>query len=157
MILTLAYGNSLRRDDGAGFFLADVLGRLLTGAGARVERIDSHQLEPEFALDIAAENVSAVVFLDTRVAGGSSEGFKLRVERIYPVDTVSPGVGHNLDAALLLAYAKSLFKREPPAWLVTVPGVDFGHGEGFSGAVRKLLEGAEESLREFAASLVPYG
>ena len=65
MVLILAYGNSLRRDDGAGFVLADVVDRMLSEAGFEVERIDSHQLEPELAMDISGEKISAVLFMDT--------------------------------------------------------------------------------------------
>ena len=66
MVLILAYGNSLRRDDGAGFVLGDVVERMLSEAGFEVKRIDSHQLEPELALDISGEKISAVLFIDTR-------------------------------------------------------------------------------------------
>ena len=43
MVLILAYGNSLRRDDGAGFVLGDVVERMLSEEGFEVDRIDSHQ------------------------------------------------------------------------------------------------------------------
>lgn len=153
MILILAYGNSLRRDDGAGFVLADVLEDLLSGTGAEARRIDSHQLVPELALDIAAEDVSAVVFADARAVLSASDGLEVGVSEVLPAEAASPSAGHNLDASVLMAYAKHLFNREVRAWLITVPGVDFDHGEGLSKTTRKSLARAPERLRELVELL----
>lgn len=46
--------------------MADVVERMLSESGFEVERIESHQLEPELALDIASEKVKSVLFIDTR-------------------------------------------------------------------------------------------
>lgn len=149
MILILAYGNSLRRDDGAGFALAKTLEDLLAGAGVSAERLESHQLTPELALDISKEDVSAVVFVDTRAVSNRTADLSLHAERVLPADIASPSVGHSLDPSVLLAYTKYLFKKNPPAWLLTIPGIDFEHGEGFSEAVEKLLDEAPGRLRKF--------
>ncbi len=146
MILILAYGNSLRRDDGAGFLLADLLETLLSEDGIQTRRIDSHQLAPELALDIAEPGVSAVLFIDTRSVADPSDDLRLHVAKTAPAEMASPSVGHNFDASVLLAYTKFLFKKEPPAWLITVPGKDFEHGEGFSETVRQAVENAGAEL-----------
>jgi hydrogenase maturation protease len=145
VILVIAYGNSLRRDDGAGFVLAEQLDRAWTAQGKQVRRIEEHQLAPELSLDVAAEDVSAVFFVDTRaVAPGLPEASnpEVQVDRIYAADASSPSVGHNLDARAVLTYTKHLFKKEPPAWLVTIPGFDFGHGEGLSEPAQKAIAAA---------------
>ncbi|MCE5336948.1 MAG: hydrogenase maturation protease [Desulfobacteraceae bacterium] len=157
MILILAYGNSLRRDDGAGFVLADLIERLLADAGAEVERIDSHQLTPELSLDIAGQDVASVLFIDTRAVPGPSDDLRVHVERISAPGTGASGVGHNLDASIVLAYARGLFGKEPPAWLITVPGFDFEHGEGLSERTLERIDGARESLRDFAESIARSG
>ncbi|MEN6437810.1 MAG: hydrogenase [Syntrophobacter sp.] len=155
MILLIAYGNSLRRDDGAGFVLAGLLERLLLGAGSDVQRIDCHQLTPELSIDVAAEDVSAVVFLDTRVAGPSDD-FRLHIEKVTPPETASSAVGHHMDAAVILAYAGALTgKPLPAAWLVTIPGIDFNHGEGFSETTDAVLRSAPEELTEFIRVVFP--
>ncbi|MGA2402645.1 MAG: hydrogenase maturation protease [Syntrophobacteraceae bacterium] len=150
MVLIIAYGNSLRRDDGAGFVLGDVVERMLSEAGLEVERIDSHQLEPEFALDISGEKVSAVLFIDARAVPGAPDADDLRIHvgRVVSAQNASPGIGHHLNAATLLSYAGCLFKKEPPAWLITVPGTDFDHGEGLSETALQAIHSAPQVLRE---------
>lgn len=154
MILILPYGNSLRRDDGAGFVLADALQRLLSARDVPLRRIDSHQLTPELSLDISAEEVSAVLFIDTRAVSGPSDDLEIHFERIIPIETASPSVGHHFDASLLMAYTKYLFAKEPPAWLITAPGLDFDHGEGLSPVCRKSLEDAPDRLRDLIERIV---
>jgi len=155
MILIIAYGNSLRRDDGAGFVLAGLLERLLIDAGTEARRIECHQLTPELSLDIAEEGVSGVVFVDTRVIGPSDD-FEIHTGRVTPPETASSAVGHNMDAAVVLAYAAALAEGPvPPAWLVTVPGLDFNHGEGLSEATEGVLRSAPEKLAGFVREVVP--
>jgi hydrogenase maturation protease len=155
-VLIIAYGNSLRRDDGAGFVLGGVVERLLSEAGLQVKRIDSHQLEPEFALDISGEQVSAVLFIDTRAVPETSDADDLRVQfhRVAPAENSSPGLGHHMNASILLTYARHLFKKEPPAWLITVPGTDFDHGEGLSETTLEAIRSAPEILSELV-QLIP--
>jgi hydrogenase maturation protease len=150
-----AYGNSLRRDDGAGFALGDLVERMLREAGLEVQRIDSHQLEPEFALEISDDKISAVLFIDTRAVLDSSANDDLHIDihRIVPAEDASPSLGHHLDASTLLVYARYLFKREPPAWLITVPGIDFDHGEGLSATALEAIRSAPELLSELVRLL----
>lgn len=150
MVLILAYGNSLRRDDGAGFVLGDVVERMLCEAGLEVERIDSHQLEPELALDISGEKISAVLFIDTRAIPETPGDDDLRVQFRPAVcaKDASPPMGHHLNPPTLLTYSRFLFKKEPPAWLITVPGIDFDHGEGLSETAREAINSAPEILTE---------
>ena len=150
MVLILAYGNSLRRDDGSGFVLGHVVERMLSEAGLEVERIDSHQLEPEFALDISGEKISSVLFIDTRALPETPDDDDLRVQfrRVVSAKNASPGMGHHLTPTTLLAYSRYLFKKEPPAWLITVPGTDFDHGEGLSETARKAIDSAPDVLNE---------
>jgi len=150
MVLILAYGNSLRRDDGAGFVLGDIVERMISEAGLGVERIDSHQLEPEFALDISAQKISAVLFIDTRAVPdtAAADDLRVHVRQIAAAENASPSLGHHLNASTLLAYARYLFKKAPPAWLITVPGIDFDHGEGLSETALKAIDSAREILRD---------
>ncbi|MFZ0932034.1 MAG: hydrogenase maturation protease [Syntrophobacteraceae bacterium] len=150
MVLILAYGNSLRRDDGSGYVLADLVERMITEAGLEVERIDSHQLEPELALDISREKITSVLFIDTRALPETPNEDDLRVQfrRVVSAKIASPGIGHHLNPQVLLAYSRYLFNKEPPAWLITVPGTDFDHGEGLSETARKAIDSAPAILSE---------
>lgn len=148
MILIVAYGNSLRRDDGAGYYLADGLEAAWRKQGKEIERIDTHQLAPEIAEAVAAEGVAAVVFADARVADpeeNGSEGSEIRVRRIGG-DVKSPRIGHYLDPAEVMLYARLLYGKDPPAWEITVPGLDFGHGEGLSEPTHSALDALPDVL-----------
>ncbi len=130
MILIISCGNSFRRDDGAGFVLGEKIEKALLDRCHRVQRIAVHQLTPELAEPIAGEEVLAVIFTDTRAAG---PGDSLRLQfRPVPSCCRSQGLGHTLSAGEVMAYAHRLYGKGPPAWVATVPGVDFEHGEGLS-------------------------
>lgn len=156
MVLILAYGNSLRRDDGAGFVLGDAVERMLLEAGIGVERIDSQQLEPEHALNIGGGKFSALLFIDARAVPEKPGEDDLRVQfrRIYPAENASPGMSHHMNASTLLALAGYLFGKQPPAWLITVPGIDFDHGEGLSDTARKAIDSAQGILHELTGLLL---
>lgn len=130
MILLLAYGNSLRMDDGAGLRLAEQMAAHWRAVGTPVRHVPGHQLVPELAVQIAEPDVQAVVFVDTRAepAGG------VAVAALQPAGAASPSVGHHTQPEVLLAYATLWLeeRQAPHAWLVTTPGLDFGHGEGLS-------------------------
>ena len=66
MILIIGYGNSLRGDDGAGLLLAEGLEEAWQARQVEVERLAVHQLTPELTLEISREEVTSVVFVDTR-------------------------------------------------------------------------------------------
>ncbi|WP_366949723.1 hydrogenase [Geobacter sp.] len=131
----------LRRDDGAGVALA---GRVARGAGPGVKLIETQQLLPELAEELAAPGVAAAIFCDARLAD-ATDGEPVRLSRISPVCAGS-SLGHHLAPEELLALADGLYGAAPPAWLVTVAGHDFGHGEGFSTEVRHALATAEQMV-----------
>ncbi len=139
MILIIAYGNSLRRDDGAGLILGQQLEDALRQRGLAVDSIAVHQLTPDLALSVAADGVAAVVFVDTRVASAGDGQMDLEV---HPLGTEQgpQSLGHHVGPAAILTYARLLYDKSPPAWLLTAPGVDFDHGEGLSEAAQRALD-----------------
>jgi hydrogenase maturation protease len=143
-ILVIGYGNALRRDDGAGPALAVEVAAYLSRKGIQVRLISASQLVPEMAIVIAEEEPAIVLFVDTfmdtfvdRAAREPSSG--IQIMPIGP-ETASPTLGHQLGPAMVLTIAALLYESHPRAWLVTIPGVDFAHGEGFSEGVEKLLQ-----------------
>lgn len=151
MILIIAYGNRLRRDDGAGFLLAARLGEHLQRRGWKVECIPVHQLTPELAVDVAAETVQAVIFVDTRVADPNAGSLGLEVSMVQDVPAWR-SMGHQLGPEEVLSYANLLYHRLPAAWLLTVPGVDFAHGEGLSESAERAIG----TLPDLLAGLPPH-
>lgn len=139
MILIIAYGNSLRRDDGAGLLLGQMLEEALRARGLEVTRHAMHQLTPDVALSVAAEEVAAVVFVDTRVAEPGEEQLALQL-CLLPSDQSTPNLGHQVGASTIMTYARLLYEKTPSAWLLTVPGVDFDHGEGLSELTQAVLD-----------------
>jgi hydrogenase maturation protease len=127
-LLFIAYGNTLRRDDGAGLALAEKLCPLLAAWGLQVDLIAVQQLTPELALEIADPALQAVCFFDT-----AAEAHSLAIQlRRVDAQQSAPVLGHHLIPSALLLYARRLYGICPPAWLVTIPGYDFELGEGFS-------------------------
>lgn len=136
-ILVIAYGNPLRRDDGAGLVLAERLARQWRAQGIVVQQITTHQLVPELAAEIAESCATAVVFVDTTPAAPESSHC-IQVRSLDDQDA-NLTLGHHVDPALIRHMAQGLYGVEIPAWLVTIPGIDFGHGEGFSDEVKAML------------------
>lgn len=156
-ILIIAYGNSLRRDDGAGLVLGRQLASAWQNQGIHLTLLETHQLTPELALEIAQPTVAAVVFVDTRDAAhhpSESNGQEsTRLRQLVVDGEDSPSLGHQLNPTTLCIYAGNLYNHQPPAWLITVPGWDFGHGEGLSSqaqlAVEEVLRVAKVQLIDF--------
>lgn len=149
MILLIAYGNPLRQDDGAGLRLAERMAGRWQAAGTPLRSLAVHQLTPELAVEIAQPGVTAVVFVDARAvdrdaAVDDPAALAVVVTPLAAPDAASPSLGHHLGPAVLLAYATLLLdgRPAPRAWLVTTPGVDFGHGEGLSQAASAAIEAA---------------
>jgi hydrogenase maturation protease len=155
LILIIAYGNSLRQDDGAGLVLGCQLAQLWQGQDMAVRLVEVHQLMPELAAEIAQVDVTMVVFVDTRVVDPASDDLTLQLSAVLQADP-SPGLGHHLDPGVLLLYASLLYGHRPPAWLVTVPGVAFDHGEGLSPVSQAALSAAPAmAARILQASVLP--
>jgi hydrogenase maturation protease len=151
VILIIGYGNSLRRDDGAGLILAQDLESALLERGLDVERIAVHQLTPDLALPVAADGVAAVVFVDTRVAGAEDGQMDLRIQPLG-AEECSQSLGHHVGPTVVLTYARLLYHKSPPAWLLTAPGVDFDHGEGLGEAARRALDSLPALLRQLPSN-----
>ena len=145
MILIIGYGNSLRQDDGAGLILANTLAHACRTRNLPAKCITTHQLMPELALAIAAEEISVVVFVDTRVALPSEIEPAVQIRPLM-ADTSSPSLGHHLTPETLLLYARLLYGQQPAAWLVTVPGTAFNHGESLSELTKTALNTAPVNL-----------
>jgi len=143
-MLVIGYGNTLRRDDGAGVRLAEALVEDPLCSGIRVET--GHQLTPEMAVLIAEADVQGVIFFDADVQ--AVEVSLARLDDAVP----SPSAGHHLTPATVMLYADRLYGHRPAAWTVSLPAFDLGHGD-------QLTEQAEAWVRagiERVRSMVSY-
>lgn len=144
-VVAFALGNPLRADDGTGAALARGLAALVPG----LEIVEAALLVPEHAEVVA--RARGVLFLDAAIAGPPGE---VRAVPVAP----APELGallHALTPEEVLALARALHGRAPPAALVTVAGRDFAFGEALSAEVEAALPVARERARALALSLFP--
>ena len=139
--LVIGYGNPLRRDDGAGWAVVEML------AGAAVDPRDAtllavHQLTPELAEAVGAAHTA--VFVDAAVDVPAGE------VRWAPVDAAAARrlpMAHIADPTGLLALAERVFGGRADGQLVTIGAGDLGVGEGLSPPVRAAAERVAARLR----------
>lgn len=137
-VLVIGYGNTLRRDDGAGVAaaaqLADALVKNLL-AHERVRVITCHQLLPDLCEDLAACGMA--VFIDAAIdlpAGA------VRCERLTRDESAGAGAGlHVMSPRGLLGMAAALYGRAPQAQLWSIGAADLDIGEGLSSQVQQAV------------------
>jgi len=138
VIFIITYGNPLRRDDGAGILLAEQLEQLWTASGIEVERLTVHQLTAELADEMTHDEFQAIVFVDSRALVLDDGPTSIQLQSVSS-DEANLNLGYYMSPATLLMIARLMYGVRLPAWLITVPGVDFRHGEGISETVQKAL------------------
>ncbi len=149
MILIIGMGNPLRQDDAAGLALAARLATALATLEQPCRVLIVQQLAPELAVDVAANDVSAVCFVDVAV---DALGIRL-VALDEASEAVAPRLTHEIGPRTLLAYAGILRNELPAAWLLTVGGSAFAHGEELSDAVQSALAD-DAAIRSVARRLM---
>jgi len=138
--LVIGYGNTLRSDDGVGAKVAAAIdAQALSGVTALVR----HQLTPELAETIF--EARAVVFVDAAVDAAA----EVQVRRLEPADGAQL-MAHAADPRTLLALARQLFGRCPPAWWLTIPVENLEFGEELSPLASRGYEIALQKIRALA-------
>ena len=130
-VLILGYGNPLRSDDGLGWRAAEELSRNVSSPD--VEVLIRYQLTPELADTVS--QAEAVFFLDARHDGEPGE---LTFQPVTP-EASPASFFHQLSPATVLALCRELYGRCPPAFLVSLCGECFDHGERLSPRVAASL------------------
>jgi hypothetical protein len=81
--------------------------------------------------------------------GGSATDHVSQLPATEPASITSGLIGsHGLTPAQLLILARGLYGYAGEAWLATVPGVEFGHGEGLSATTRQAIDRLTPQLVE---------
>lgn len=135
--LVIGIGNTLRRDDGAGWLFAQALADALRNAGTAVELILQQQLMPETAEIVAEQGAAQVVFVDASI-----ETETVTIEMVRD-KSASFSASHHVAPATILAVAHRLYGAEAAGWLVQIPARDLGHGEGLSEHTAACLDEAD--------------
>jgi hydrogenase maturation protease len=135
--LVIAYGNTLRSDDGVARKVAEELEEL---ALPQMQVISCDLLLPELAEPVA--RAEQVIFVDAEV--NSKE--PVRAHKIVAAES-SQLMAHHASATIILALARDVFGRVPEAWLVTIPGREFGIGEALSEIATRGKERALELIQ----------
>ncbi len=143
--LVIGYGNTLRRDDGAGIRAAELVRERLAG----VDVLTVHELQPDLAETVAARDT--VMFLDA-----STGAETLLCVRIDPDSQDEPVRSHSLTPPQLLALCRILFGRAPgDAFLVGIPADDFAFGESLSVRTASFLDSCVALVDGLARQVSP--
>jgi len=138
-ILIIAYGNPLRRDDGVAWRAADALESRFPESGVEILRL--HQLAPEVAE--AARHRDLVIFLDAALDDTrNGKPGQIRVKELSPDPREKDHAGqfsHVYSPVKILDIARDLYQAGPKAYVITVTGGNFDHGDGLSDAVAAAI------------------
>jgi hydrogenase maturation protease len=128
--LVIGYGNTLRRDDGAGVAAAERLARHCPGANI----LTSQELHPEMAEELATCTVA--VFLDASVRTSN-----VCVTRVLPGNGVHGAEGHALSPGDVLGLCSGLYGHTPEeAIFVEIPAFECGFGEKMSAGTLRMVD-----------------
>jgi hydrogenase maturation protease len=130
-VLVIAIGNPLPSDDGLAWRAADQLAKEVLPP--EVEILKVHQLTPELAEDIS--HAERVIFVD---AAASGEPGTLSCKRMVASSGES-GSSHHLSPSALLQLAATLYGAHPEAFLVSVTGKSFVHGEWLTPEIQRSI------------------
>ena len=142
-VLILGFGNTLRRDDGAGAVAARLLAADPRLAGDDVEVREAYQLLPEMALDLGEATLVVFVDADARGLPGSIEIHEIDPATAARSDADArgePGASsHHVGGGELVALAAELTGRAPRAVAIGIGVADLEVGEGLTRAVETAL------------------
>lgn len=148
--LVIGWGNEWRGDDAVGRLAAQALA---VWAGPAVRVMDVRQLTPELAC--AVSEVRRVLFIDAcPVAGGAD----VRCERLVcePSTAATGMTGHMGSPRQLVQAAQAWYGATPEAWLLAIPGIEWGAIEGISPIAQTGLERALEEAKQWLANAEAY-
>ena len=142
--LIIGIGNTLRRDDGFGPAVLDMLEA--EGVPGSVKLMAVHQLTPELAENLMG--VDRVVFVDASVMDWAV-GPGIRFEPVQADGPTGDAISHNFPPSALLQLMRMIGGRPPEAWTLSAPASDLEAGEGLSPACQAYAHEAVKLLRDW--------
>jgi hydrogenase maturation protease len=150
-VLIIACGNPLRSDDGAAWHAAETLRRTLPSGQAEI--LCLHQFTPELAE--AASHADAVIFLDAAAKGTPGQV----VCEPVGAEAADSHFSHHLAPASVIALARQLYGASPQAFVVSLCGECFDHGEDLSrvvaAALPEFVRTVDQLLSQMSTTLSP--
>ena len=138
--LILACGNTLRGDDGVGWWIAGRIEQYFSAPGVDVQFV--RQFTPELAEPISAADLVVFVDCSTITAPGA-----VSVLPVHPIESMPRIFTHHLDPASVLGLASELYGRLPDrAYAVTVGGESFEMVEDLTEVVLAAIPTAVELI-----------
>lgn len=123
-VVVMGYGNPLRRDDGAGWRVAEVVAQRW---GERVTVLMGQQPVPEWAATLAEADVAFVVDASLR------DGHRLRIRRLPAAPEGQPGrSAHQFGPEYLLWLSQTVYGSAPITYVLPLPVESLEFGEGLS-------------------------
>lgn len=144
--LIIGFGNPMRTDDGLGWHAAQFLRDHFSADQAKV--IAAHQLAPEMARAVA--DASVVIFIDAEE--GTTPG-RVSARAVLPRAEAPRTFTHDLSPAALVACARLLFQKTPPAHLVTVSAREFCVGESMTRPVAAAVPDVTREVERILADV----
>jgi hydrogenase maturation protease len=144
-VVLAGYGNTLRRDDGVGWYVVAALAE--RWATQVTVLLGQHPL-PEWAETLGGSDVAFIV--DASLTAGD----RLRLQCVVPAAGATVLDGHCLQPEQLLRLAAELYGHAPMTYLLTIPAVDLAFGEGLSPKAARAADRARRLLDRRLASLV---
>jgi len=144
-VVVVGYGNTLRTDDGLGWYAADRLAGdpRLTG----VTVLQRHQLMPELALDISAAALVVLVDASHALPAGA-----FTVTQVEGASDATTTWSHHLDPPSVVALAHELYGRAADVFLVCCGVESCEMGDRLSPAVEAALPQVVDAVVEVIAS-----
>jgi hydrogenase maturation protease len=144
-ILILGYGNTLRKDDGLGVYVALTLAALPLPDG--VEICTYQQLSPELSPVLA--QVDLAIFIDAALASNGEKPGAIKTRALQPRTSQPGSITHHFDPETLLAMAETLYGHAPQSTLFSVTAASFDLEEGLSPEVTAALPVLIERIKEY--------
>jgi len=144
--LIIGFGNTLRSDDGLGWYVADRLASEISHPEIQV--LVLQELTAETADSV--RQAERVLFIDAASEGESGE---LRCTRVTPSESAVAYV-HHCSPGDILRLAEDLYGARPIADQFTVTGASFELGQSLSPAVSAVVPALLAKIREWVATAV---
>lgn len=146
----------MRSDDGVAWRAADQLEEKFRAGEDGVEIVRCHQLAPELAE--AVSHSEAAIFLDAAPSGAGAEPGELGCEEILP-SVGETSFSHQLSPSAVLTLSRQLFGASPRAYVLTLAGECFDHGEwlspGVEAAIPELVARTEALVEQLLCEAFP--
>ena len=133
-------GNSLRRDDGIGPYIAQ-----------QISCLHLQQADTSFPIELNVEWLEILARFERviLVDATADRADQVRLEQVDPAAYQTTRASHYLDPGTIALLISELFAANTQLYTCSVPGFDFSVGEGLSETGKSKADEAIEILRQW--------